>query len=109
MTFLELTAHMRRYIDLLPGCTMGGLTSNLYVVLAVVVAALQVCLIASCVVLLRTRREALVQKNAMLRALPDMMFLMSRDGTYLDYHARDPTELLGPPSSFLGRNMREIL
>ena len=34
---------------------------------------------------------------------------MSRDGTYLDYHARDPTDLLVPPSSFLGRNMREIL
>jgi signal transduction histidine kinase len=87
---------------------MGGLTPNLYAVLAIVVVALQVCLIASLVVLLRTRREALLQKNAMLRALPDMMFLMSRDGTYLDYHARDPTDLLVPPSSFLGRNMREI-
>jgi signal transduction histidine kinase len=88
---------------------MGGFTSNLYVVLAIVVVALQVCLIASFVVLLRTRREALLQNNAMLRALPDMMFLLSRDGVYLDYHARDPTDLLGPPSGFLGRNMREIL
>jgi signal transduction histidine kinase len=88
---------------------MGGFTSNLYVVLAIVVVALQVCLIASFVVLLRTRREALLQNNAMLRALPDMMFLLSRDGVYLDYHARDPTDLLVPPSSFLGRNMREIL
>jgi signal transduction histidine kinase len=88
---------------------MGGFTSNLYVVLAIVVVALQVCLIASFVVLLRTRREALLQNNAMLRALPDMMFLLSRDGVYLDYHARDPTDLLVPPSRFLGRNMREIL
>ena len=88
---------------------MGGLTSNSYVVLAIVAVGLQVCLIASFIVLLRTRREALLQNNAMLRALPDMMFLLSRDGIYLDYHARDPNDLLVPPSSFLGRNMREIL
>jgi hypothetical protein len=49
-----------------------------------------------------------LQKNAMLRALPDMMFLLSCDGVYLDYHARDPNDLFAPPSSFLGRNMREV-
>src|SRR4030095_301330 len=67
------------------------------------------CLIASLMVLRARRDEELLQKNAMLRALPDMMFLLSCDGVYLDYHARDPSDLLVPPSSFLGRNMREIL
>jgi signal transduction histidine kinase len=90
---------------------MDGFMSNTYVVVAILilVVALYGCLIASLVVLGTRRHEELLQKNAMLRALPDMMFLLSCDGVYLDYHARDPSDLLVPPSSFLGRNMREIL
>ncbi|PYS87321.1 MAG: hypothetical protein DMF62_12825 [Acidobacteria bacterium] len=57
--------------------------------------------------------EALVEseeRNAsILSALPDLMFIQSEDGTYLDYHAQDPSLLLVPPNDFLGRNMREIL
>jgi len=46
---------------------------------------------------------------AMRRAIPDLMFLQDRQGTYLDYHARDTTQLLVPPDFFLGKNMRDIL
>lgn len=88
---------------------MDDLMSNTYAVVAILVVALYGCLIASLLVLRTRRHEALLQRDAMLRALPDMMFLLSCDGVYLDYHARDPNDLFTPPSSFLGRNMREIL
>lgn len=54
-------------------------------------------------------RQSEERNNAILRAIPDLMFLQSREGTYLDYHAMDPHNLLVPPSEFLGKNMREVL
>ena len=45
----------------------------------------------------------------MLRAIPDLMIVLSRDGTYVDCHARDPRLLFVPPHELLGRNVREIL
>ena len=47
--------------------------------------------------------------RAIQRALPDMMFVQSADGVYLDYSARYPSELLVAPQEFLGRSMWEIL
>jgi signal transduction histidine kinase len=37
------------------------------------------------------------------------MFVLQRDGTYVDYHARDPKFLFAPPEQFLGRSVREIM
>jgi signal transduction histidine kinase len=55
-------------------------------------------------------RDDSAQRNrAMLRANPDLVFLMSRDGVYLDYHARSHSELLLAPNFFLGRNVRDVL
>ena len=54
-------------------------------------------------------RESEMRNRAMLRAIPDWMFLMSKDGVYLDYHAKDPDELFVPPEQFLGKNMRDVL
>src|SRR5262249_51212232 len=53
--------------------------------------------------------ESEARNRAMLQASPDLMFLQSRDGVYLDFHAKDPDSLLVPPEQFLGRNMREVL
>src|SRR5687767_12693795 len=47
--------------------------------------------------------------SAILRALPDLMFILMRDGTYVDYHARDPNLLFVPPSAFVGRKVRDVL
>jgi PAS domain S-box-containing protein len=47
--------------------------------------------------------------EAILRAIPDMMFVQAPDGTYLDYHAADPSLLLMPPEQFLGKSMHELL
>jgi formate hydrogenlyase transcriptional activator len=60
------------------------------------------------------RRETALQRSedrnrAILSAMPDLMFIMSRDGTYLDYHARSPEELLLPPQQFLGKNVSETM
>ncbi|HSE30001.1 MAG TPA: MASE1 domain-containing protein [Pyrinomonadaceae bacterium] len=64
-----------------------------------------------------TERELAAQKlhetsernRAMLRALPDLVFLLSTDGVYLDYHARDENDLLLSPRAFMGKNVREVL
>jgi signal transduction histidine kinase len=53
--------------------------------------------------------SAEVRNGAILRAIPDLMFVMLRDGTYVDYHARDPQALFVPPSTFMGRNVRDVL
>ena len=54
-------------------------------------------------------RESNERNQAILRALPDLMFLQTKDGVYLDYYARDKRDLLVPPESFLGRNIREVM
>jgi signal transduction histidine kinase len=47
--------------------------------------------------------------RAILSAIPDLMFLQTLDGVYLDYHATLANDLLVAPESFLGKNMREVL
>ena len=54
-------------------------------------------------------RASEARSLAILRAVPDLMFLQSLDGVYLDYHASRPDRLFVPPESFLGKNMREVL
>jgi PAS domain S-box-containing protein len=54
-------------------------------------------------------RAAEARNTAILRAIPDLMFIMRRDGTYVDYHARDPSVLYTTPDRFLGRTVREVL
>jgi len=51
--------------------------------------------------------EARVQ--AILRAIPDWMFLLTVDGVFLDYHVKDVSKLHAPPAAFLNRNVREVL
>ena len=52
--------------------------------------------------------NAQARSDALLRAIPDLMFVLGRDGTYLDYHARDDRLLFAPPGMFLGRTVTEI-
>jgi PAS domain S-box-containing protein len=49
------------------------------------------------------------RNRAILRALPDMMFLQDKEGVFLDYYARDVEHLLVPPEAFLGKSVREVL
>jgi PAS domain S-box-containing protein len=60
------------------------------------------------------RREAALhaseeRSRAILNAIPDMMFVLDREGTYLDYHASDEESLLRLPNEFLGKNQSDVL
>ena len=54
-------------------------------------------------------RDGVAAFRAILAAIPDLMFILQRDGTYVDYHARDPQLLFAPPSSFIGRKVVDVL
>jgi PAS domain S-box-containing protein len=54
-------------------------------------------------------RHAEEKDRAILNAIPDLMFMQTRDGVFLDYHAKDPKHLFAPPETFLGQNMHDVL
>jgi PAS domain S-box-containing protein len=54
-------------------------------------------------------RQLEARNSAILRAIPDLMFMVLRDGTFVDCHARDPTRLFVPPERCIGRTIREIM
>jgi two-component system sensor histidine kinase/response regulator len=47
--------------------------------------------------------------KALLEANPDLMFLFSEDGTFLEYKATKKESLLFPPEHFIGKNIMEVL
>jgi PAS domain S-box-containing protein len=47
--------------------------------------------------------------QATLEALPDLLFVLDRDGRIYDYHAPVQDRLFLPPDQFLGRRMKEVL
>ena len=49
------------------------------------------------------------QNSAILGAHPDLMFVQTRSGVYLQHHTRNQADLLLPPESFLGKHMRDVL
>lgn len=60
------------------------------------------------------QRESELQRSeernrALLNAIPDLMFLLTRDGTYLDYHTKSDDLLFIPPENFLGKNVSEVM
>jgi PAS domain S-box-containing protein len=54
-------------------------------------------------------RRSEERNRAILRAIPDWVFIVSTDGVFLDYHGKDTEKLLVPPEVFLGKTMWEIL
>ncbi|MBI3941025.1 MAG: PAS domain S-box protein [Acidobacteria bacterium] len=44
-----------------------------------------------------------------LRATPDLVFLVNKEGVCLDYHAADPSRLPVPPEKFLGRKLGDVV
>ncbi|MFQ5574785.1 MAG: HD domain-containing phosphohydrolase, partial [Terriglobia bacterium] len=54
--------------------------------------------------------ETVAHKNeALLRALPDMMFRVDRSGRFLDYRAREESELFIPPEKITGQTIEESM
>ncbi len=52
--------------------------------------------------------ETQLRNQAMVDAIPDLMFLCDRNGIHLDYYAQDDSHLLFAPEHFLGRSIHEI-
>ena len=55
------------------------------------------------------RKQAEATHRAVLRALPDWIFVLSAEGVFLDFHAKDPERLAARPESFLGKRMHDVL
>jgi two-component system, cell cycle sensor histidine kinase and response regulator CckA len=50
------------------------------------------------------------QKNrAVLSAIPDLMFLLDRNGVFLDYKSERTSDLITSPDKFLGHRVNEVL
>ncbi|HUX07923.1 MAG TPA: PAS domain S-box protein [Acidobacteriota bacterium] len=47
--------------------------------------------------------------KALLETLPDLIFRLSRDGEFLEYHAGKVSQLMMSPAEFLGRSVRDML
>ena len=58
---------------------------------------------------LETVRTIEDRDRALLDAIPDLMYRVSRDGTCLDVRTEEPATLLNPPEEMIGRNFRELL
>lgn len=54
-------------------------------------------------------RKTEARNRALLNVIPDLMFVISREGFLLDYSCSDPSQLLMPPQKFLGRYLTEVL
>ena len=44
----------------------------------------------------------------LLKALPVLLFLIDRDGTFLNFHAGSPDDLPLPPEQIVGANIRDL-
>jgi signal transduction histidine kinase/integral membrane sensor domain MASE1 len=77
------------------------------------ITAMPLMLLAASIEQSRNEQEALRESegrnSAILRAMPDLMFVQTRDGMYLDCYAKNPGDLLLPPERFLGRGMGDVL
>jgi PAS domain S-box-containing protein len=57
----------------------------------------------------QTLPDADEQLQAIFQAFPDLLFVMDRNGTIVDYKAGDPNLLFQLPGEFLGRKIQEVL
>jgi PAS domain S-box-containing protein len=55
------------------------------------------------------RKEAEARHVAIVKALPDWLFLLSRECEFIEFHAKDQRHLLMSPEQFIGRRIGEVL
>lgn len=53
--------------------------------------------------------ESQAYLSALLEAIPDLMFVQDKNGTYIDFHAPEGTYMYVPPAVFIGKTMDEVL
>jgi diguanylate cyclase (GGDEF)-like protein/PAS domain S-box-containing protein len=54
-------------------------------------------------------RTANARHEAVLQAIPDLLFELDLDGRYVDYHTPRSELLAAPPEQFIGRTLHEVL
>ena len=54
-------------------------------------------------------RESEANNQALISAIPDLIFVCTQDGEYLACHASDPALLVAPPEFFLHRKLHDLL
>jgi C4-dicarboxylate-specific signal transduction histidine kinase len=54
-------------------------------------------------------RESVRTSRALLSAIPDMIFRVSDEGRFLDFHCHDPKNLLLTPEKLIGKRLTEVL
>ena len=58
---------------------------------------------------LRDLHTAEARNAAILNAIPDLLFELDIDGTYIDYHSPRSELLAAPPAHFIGKTVAEVL
>jgi PAS domain S-box-containing protein len=54
-------------------------------------------------------KESESKSKALLNAIPDLMFQIRRDGTFMNFKAARVEMLLVPPNEFLGKKVKDVL
>jgi two-component system, cell cycle sensor histidine kinase and response regulator CckA len=54
-------------------------------------------------------RKSEERLKAILSSLPDLIFRIDREGTFLDFHTPSPDQLVVPPERFLGKRLSDIM
>lgn len=50
------------------------------------------------------------QRNlALLKAIPDLIFVYDSEGVFLDFNAKSDKDLLLPPEQFIGKNIKDVM
>jgi PAS domain S-box-containing protein len=69
-------------------------------------------ILASALIRQRTERSLLASESrnrALLKALPDLIFVLDSEGRYVECHCPDTVDLYVPPEQFMGRTMEEVI
>lgn len=54
-------------------------------------------------------RQSEARNRALLHAIPDLIFRLSREGIYLDCHAENANDLVVPADELIGKKVEEVL
>ncbi|MFW6377759.1 MAG: PAS domain S-box protein, partial [bacterium] len=54
------------------------------------------------------RREAESKANAILKAIPDLMFIFDKQGKYLECHTKDESLLIYPSDEIIDKNIEDV-
>ena len=57
----------------------------------------------------RLRQASESSNKALLKALPDLIFVVNPEGVYVDYHCPETVDLYVPPERFMGRVMEDVI